>query len=453
MSNKLLAGLLALTLAGAGCGDDGGSNNGAGNNGGDNNGQNTEPFSEDCTTMIVPSTAEDEAEAAEENRVNITEALVAPSDGDVICLGDGTYNLTAGLTLNASDVANIEIRGQSQDGTILDFAGQDQGANGLLVDGIDDFRAADFTLKNTAGDAIKVQNSDGVELVNLTVTWDRGPSSSNGAYGVYPVLDTNVLVEGCNVSHASDAGIYVGQTDTAIVRNNVAFGNVAGLEIENTSNSEVHDNHLYDNTGGLLVFNLPGLEVKGGAQNKIHNNLIENNNQVNFAASGIVEMVPAGIGLLLIAADNNEIYENEVTGNQSMGLGIVSYLATGLQHDDAEYDPYSEGNFVHDNTFENNGYDPKGLALTIATANSQTELQAMLIDGVITAELDADTTFEDVRDCFDGNQTGDGGDAEFFNFDFLDSDAPEGITDCSDTWTDFCHYQCTRDPLPSVTLE
>lgn len=461
MAKRLLIGLCALALALAACGDDsgsnnGGGNNGGGNNGGGNNGESVEPFSEDCTAMITPTPVPAPEEgsldaAAEENRAAITAALVEPSDGDVICLGNGVYVLQSQLTLNASDVSNIEIRGESQDGVVLDFAGQTEGSNGILVDGIDDFRAASFTIKNTAGDGIKVQNGDGVELVDLTVTWDAGPSTSNGAYGVYPVLDQNVLVDNVTVSYASDAGIYVGQSNNVIVRNSTAFGNVAGLEIENTSNAEVHDNHLYENTGGLLVFNLPDLQVRDGSHNKIHNNLIENNNQGNFAEPGtIVSLVPAGVGLLLLSTDNNEIHDNEIKDNDSVGVGIISYLLTGEEITDEEYDAYSEGNYVHTNTFENNGTSPGGLALVI---NNGERVPDLAIDGYVNPELPQDTTFADVRDCFDANVKADGSDATFTNFDAQADFSPEPPTDCSDTWTDFCHYQCTRDPLPTVTLQ
>ncbi len=448
MSKKALVGLLALALAGAACGDDGSESNNAGNNA-SNNQQTVEPFSEDCTTMIAPSTNEDAEAAAEENRQNITTALVDPAEGDVICLGDGTYNLTAGLTLNASGVSNIEIRGQSQDGTILDFDGQSDGANGILVDGIDDIRVADFTIKNTAGDGIKIQNADGVEMVNLTVTWDGGPKTSNGAYGVYPVLTQNVLVEGCSVSYAADAGIYVGQSNTVIARNNEAFGNVAGLEIENTTNADVYDNHLYENTGGLLVFNLPGLDVKEGGDNKIHDNLIENNNQPNFAKSGtIVSLVPAGVGLLLLATDRNEVHGNEILDNDSGGLAIISYLMTGEEYSDDEYDPYSESNYVHDNTFENNGTNPVDFALII---NGGERVPDLSIDGYFNP--DSQASFEELRDCFENNKKTSGDDATFINFDQQSDYDPPSATDCSDTWTDFCHYQCTGETLPSVTLE
>jgi parallel beta-helix repeat protein len=444
MAKRLLIALVSLALIGAAaCGDsDGDDAENNGNNSTSNNNNAAEPFSDDCTAFVTPS------EDGEENRQNITEHLVDPSDGDVICLGDGTYPVGGQLTLNASDVADIEIRGQSQDGTILDFDGQ-SGSNGVLVDGIDDFRAADFTIKNTAGDAIKVQNSDGVELVNLTVTWDRGPHTDNGAYGVYPVLDTNVLVEGCEVSHASDAGIYVGQSDTVIVRNNVAFGNVAGLEIENTSNAEVHDNHLYENTGGLLVFNLPDLQVRDGSHNKIHSNLVENNNQGNFAESGtIVSNVPAGVGILLLSTDNNEVHDNEILANESVGVAIISYLLTGEDIEDPDYDPFSESNYVHDNTFRDNGNNPGGLAALFVVEGRVPDL---VIDGIFNPE--DGVSFEDVRNCFEGNAKDGGDDATFVNIDFQDDYDPDDITDCSTESTDFCHYQCTGETLPNITLQ
>lgn len=454
MPKKLIASLLIVALAGAAaCGDDGESNNGtnngadAGNNGGGDAGNNgTQPFSEDCTTMITASSD------AEENRVNITAALVEPSDGDVICLGDGTYPITSQLQLNASGVSNVEIRGESQDGTVLDFDGQEEGSNGILVDGIDGFRAANFTIKNTAGDALKVQNANGVELVDLTVTWDGGPKTSNGAYGVYPVLDQNVLVEGCTVSYAADAGIYVGQSDTVIARDNEAFGNVAGLEIENTSNADVYNNNLHDNTGGLLVFNLPDLEVQDGSNNKIHDNTIVNNNQGNFAEAGsIVSQVPRGVGILLLSTDSNEIHDNTITDNKSGGVAIISYLLTGEEITDDAYDPYSEANFVHDNTFENNGTEPEGLALVI---NGGERVPDLAIDGYMDPTYpDNGKTFEDVRDCFDANMKADDSDATFINFDAQGDFDPPDPTDCSTEWTDFCQFQCTRDPLPAVTLE
>jgi parallel beta-helix repeat protein len=432
MSKKLLTAIMILGLVAAtACGDDSNSDNSA------------EPFSPECTTFIQPSAD------AETNVVNIQTALTAPESGAVICLADGTYPLNGQLELNNPDLSNIEIRGQSQDGTILDF-GEGDGGNGILITGVDDFRAANFTIKNTAGDGIKVQQGNGVEFVNLTVTWDGGPKQSNGAYGIYPVLEENVLIEGCVVSNASDAGIYVGQSTNVIVRDNEAFGNVAGLELENTSYAEVYNNHLHDNTGGLLIFDLPNLEVDDGSHNKIHDNIIENNNQGNFAPpAAIVAQVPAGTGILLLSTSQNEIYDNTIRGNKSIGVVIASYLSINPEITDEDYFPYSEANYIHDNIFENNGAEPSGLATVLGGP----PVAALTISGFFDPNFAADGgTFEDIRTCFKNNVDGAGEPATFHNAN-LDGGFPSVTSECGDDLLDFCNYDCVGIELPAVTLE
>ena len=81
---------------------------------------------------------------------------------------------------------------------------------------------------------LRVEDATDVHLHHIEVTWSEPESTDNGAYGLYPVLSRNVLMEFCEASNASDAGIYLGQSQNAIVRNNVARGNVAGIEIENS---------------------------------------------------------------------------------------------------------------------------------------------------------------------------------------------------------------------------
>ena len=99
--------------------------------------------------------------------------------------------------------------------------------------------------------------------------------------------------------------------------------------MENTLNGEVTNCHAYDNTAGLLVFVLPQLTSKISANTRVHDNIIENNNRVNFARGGVVRFVPSGIGVLLMGADRAEIYGNEIKDNKTGGIGIYS-LTQGL---------------------------------------------------------------------------------------------------------------------------
>ena len=112
------------------------------------------------------------------------------------------------------------------------------------------------------------------------------PKTENGAYGIYPVQCTNVLVEGSQVRGSSDAGIYVGQSKNIIVRNNKVWENVAGIEIENSFGADVYDNEATNNTGGILVFSLPEMPVKNGRDARVFRNKIHGNNHPNFGLEG-----------------------------------------------------------------------------------------------------------------------------------------------------------------------
>lgn len=275
--------------------------------------------------------------------------LITASPGEVIEIAEGTFHFRRPLSL--LDVDNVTIRGQGKDRTILSFQGQIEGAEGLFVraDGI---TIEDLSIHDTTGDGIKVQDSDGVTIRRVGVTWTGGPSQENGAYGLYPVSSTNVLVEHSVVSGASDAGIYVGQSQNVVVRHNTVFENVAGIEIENCINAEVYGNKARNNTGGILVFDLPGLKLKNGHTIRIHNNLVQENNHPNFAPPGnTVGMVPAGTGVLVMATEQVDIHQNTITGHRSVNTAIVSYLITNLTVNDPEYNPFPSGVRVHGNIY------------------------------------------------------------------------------------------------------
>jgi parallel beta-helix repeat protein len=124
-------------------------------------------------------------------------------------------------------------------------------------------------------------------------------------------------------SNASDAGIYVGQCQHAIVRNNTARGNVAGLEIENTQFAEVYGNLVEDNTAGLVVFDLPGNPVIG-RDILVHDNVIQNNNRGNFAPGGTVAQIPAGTGTFIMASRRVVFTNNTYADNDTADVAVLS---------------------------------------------------------------------------------------------------------------------------------
>jgi parallel beta-helix repeat protein len=284
-------------------------------------------------------------------------ALINAKPGDTVEFGAGTFEFTMGLSLA---VEGVTVRGQGIDKTALSFKKQNAGSEGLLVTR-GKFLLADLSVDDTKGDAVKVNGADGITFRHVRTQWTGGSKTTNGAYGLYPVQCKNVLIEDCVAIGASDAGIYVGQSQNVIVRRCRAEGNVAGIEIENCTDADVYENTATNNAGGLLVFDLPDLQVKNGRRVRVHHNQVFANNHENFAPKGnTVASVAPGTGLTVMATDDVEIFENTVKDNQTYGLTITSYLVLGKPINDKDYDPFPERIYVHDNTFSGCGTNPAG---------------------------------------------------------------------------------------------
>jgi parallel beta-helix repeat protein len=225
--------------------------------------------------------------------------LINAKDGDVIEIPEGTFSFTRSLSL--TDVPNVTIKGAGKEKTILSFKGQIDGAEGLIIKA-DGITIEGFTVADSKGDAIKIQNSTNVVIRDINTTWTGGALETNGAYGLYPVQCTNVLMENCEASYSSDAGIYVGQSNNVLMRNNYAHHNVAGIEIENCRVVEAYGNLAEKYTGGFLIFDMPGLPQANGHTVKVHDNIVRNNNFKNFSPEGgMVNIIPPGSGMFVVA--------------------------------------------------------------------------------------------------------------------------------------------------------
>ena len=305
----------------------------------------------------------------------IQQALIMAEPGAVIELGPGRYELSDGLSLNVDDVT---IKGAGMDKTILSFRGQETGAEGLLVES-SGVTLMDFAVEDAKGDAIKVIGADGITFLRVRAEWTNGPDALNGAYGLYPVACKNVLIDGAVARGASDAGIYVGQSDNIIVRNSLAEYNVAGIEIENSYVADVYDNVARHNTGGILVFDLPGLPQQGGHSVRVFNNTVIDNDTPNFAPPGnIVGGVPMGTGVMVMANSKVEVFKNRIANNATTGVLIVAYPN---EYEDENYYPYPEGISVYDNSFENIGFAPDNEIGELIASISGTPVPDIVWDG------------------------------------------------------------------------
>ena len=388
----LISAILASTIAIVGCESDstsggggsggGGSGGSAGGAGGDGGSGGEIPAEVDCDNLPdvdayvvgdvfdnVPVTTADDctdpifatgADAA--SRLNTR--LENADPGDVICMEEGTYEMDG--TINISLVPELTLKGtaDSPDKTLLNFPGLGSG-KGIFVQ-TDNVRIENLWVRNTGDNGIEQDGTTGSEFVKVHVSWNN---DDHGPYGIYPTNCEDTLVEFSQATDADDAGIYIGKcgweddsTEGGIVRYNISARNVAGLEVENCLGVVAHDNLVMDNTGGLMPLSQPiSADKPSNTGVLMEDNMVWCNNRPNFATTGVVQIIPAGTGLLCLGGDGVEIRNNDVQGNKSLGIVIVSSFFTCVAANTDcppygfAYNPYAVNIYAHDNHILNNG--------------------------------------------------------------------------------------------------
>ncbi|MFC4725848.1 parallel beta-helix domain-containing protein [Glycocaulis abyssi] len=370
----------------------------------------------------------------------LMEALLDAAPGSVIEIPAGVFVIERGLSL--ANVDGVTIRGAGMDETILSFAEQRAGSEGLLVTGSNNFTIEDLAIEDTIGDALKVTGGENIVIRRVRTEWTRGVSTDNGAYGIYPVLTRNVLIEDSVAIGASDAGIYVGQSDNIVVRGNRAEYNVAGIEIENSMDADVYGNVATNNTGGILVFNMPNLPRPGHGTRVFDNDVYENNTR-NFGHAGTpVANVPAGTGILVNSNDDVEIFNNRVSRNRTANVIISSLHSAGFSElgVESDFDPYPERIHIHGNTFEGGGNNPDGMdlqALRIALFGPTGRIPDVLWDGYVDEAKMVDGALpDDLRICVSGAEV-------------LNADGPGGY---GNPRIATAEHDCSHEPRAAVEL-
>jgi cytochrome c peroxidase len=277
---------------------------------------------------------------------SIQEAVDKAGRNGIVRIYPGTYHENVLVIHHGVTIEGIIQNGKRP---VLD------GKN-LLSDGIaalgNHFTVQNLEIRNYQGNGVVVHKARNVTFRNLRV-------HNTGLYGVYPVECDGVLVEKCVVSGVRDAGIYVGQSRNIIVRQNEAFENVTGIEIENSVNALVEENYVHHNTGGILVFLLPFNPSKVQDATVVRRNRVVHNNTPNFAdPNAIVSNVLKGTGIMILAADRTEVYENEVVGNDSFGIAVVSLLNLFPRNTPFDVEPFPDGNRIYRNLLRDNGKNP-----------------------------------------------------------------------------------------------
>jgi len=279
----------------------------------------------------------------------IQEAVKKSKPGDLIRVYPGTYFETVYI-----DKDNISFQGIIIEGEWPVLDGKKELNDAFLYSG-NGVQIENFKIINYKGNGIMGQAGNNFVIRNNWVI-------ETGVYGIFPQYGKNGLIEHNILSGIEDAAIYVGMCDNIDVKYNQVYENVAGIEIENSRHCLVEGNYTYNNTGGILAFITPGLPIKTAFDIIIRNNYVIDNNHENFGAPGsIVSSIPAGTGILVMAADDVIIENNIISGNKNSGIIITDFENGGAKaSNDPESDPNPDRIVLLDNIMINNGYDPTG---------------------------------------------------------------------------------------------
>lgn len=316
--------------------------------------------------------AADEVDITAAIQVALFELSDSGLNDATLVLPKGEFVVNDTIVIDSAD--GLTLTGYGINETKLNFTNS-TGDDAIRFEGGSNITARDFSVYEAPKNGIKVTNSDGVHLAYTATIWEGELNDENGAYGLYPLQSTNVLMEHNYARGSADAGIYVGQSSNIVVRDNIAKENVAGIEIENSFNADVYNNLAVGNTGGILIFDLPGLEQAYGGNVRVFNNQAYANNSENFAGGGAVGIVPPGTGALIFATSNVEVYNNEFTDNETAAIEIATYFmaddnVAGYVVGDGSgnyegtiadgWSPLLKNVSIHNNTFARNGGDARG---------------------------------------------------------------------------------------------
>ena len=289
---------------------------------------------------------------------SIQEAVKRAAPGTTIRIMPGTYRETVYV-----DKDDIRLIGVIEEGRRAVLDGEGKLNDAILYSG-NDFVVENLAITRYKGNGIMGQAGNNFEIRNNLII-------DTGVYGIFPQLGQNGVVEHNVVSGIEDAAIYVGMSDNVHVAYNDVFDSVAGIEIENSRHAIVESNYVHNNTGGILTFVTPGLPIKTTQDVIIRNNFVVGNNHPNFGAPGsTVSGIPAGTGVLVMAADDVVIEGNVISDHKTAGIIITDHANAANITVDPESEPNPDRVSILDNVMLKNGYD------TI------TEVKALMLAGM-----------------------------------------------------------------------
>jgi parallel beta-helix repeat protein len=313
--------------------------------------------------MLLSGTAQDASSAKMSIVVHAGEsiqaAVNAAAPGSTIKIEPGTY--LESVTVNKAGIKLMGL-GDKETAVIIKNPGDEE--DGIKVgDAGDGFVLQNVTVEDFEENGVVLDSVDNFKISHVTAI-------SNGEYGIFPVHSSHGMVDHCTATGHTDTGIYVGQSSDVVMQYNFVHANVNGLEVENSSNVNVTYNRSSNNVCGILVDLLPGKDIKTSSNVHVAYNIVFNNNHKNFGEEGSLEsVVPSGLGILVLGADEATVESNIVTFNKFAGITVFSTVVlavlAGIDPSTFDIEPNPDGVHILNNVVKRNGYNPPVLDIPL----------------------------------------------------------------------------------------
>jgi parallel beta-helix repeat protein len=261
-------------------------------------------------------------------KTTLQDAVDAAKPGDTVTVPRGTYHESVLVT-----TSNLKIKGAKD--AVLEATGHDFGivvgnqptGDPPVFPGCSPVSVHNFTL-----DGLTVANAEDTGLFMRGVDGFRitgGRYQDNGEYGIFPRCSRDGRIDHNSGGGGLDATIYVGVDDNVLVEHNTLTAGEIGIELEDTLNTLVRHNDVAGNVAGIFVIVLPGLPRTSTDNAVIEHNRVTDNNLPNpFTPpppfDDDLQLLPTGTGILNVGGHGILIRHNVVTGNNTVGIGVVT---------------------------------------------------------------------------------------------------------------------------------